>query len=170
MKLEIELLIDTVISMEYIDSFTVREVSIALCCLTKMEHCELTDIQKRVSEYLEKLVDVDLLESTFENEQTKIYKKTDEIQLYIDNSQVANHYKLLLIKELEALRDNNAFEISESSSAMRVHSKLCGGSHNLKELMKPAYDLLEERHHSLINKLKIVDQLLSIYENEVSLA
>ena len=167
MELEIESLVDTVITIGYLDNFTAREITIGLCCLTKTEHCELKNIQKRVSAYLEKLADNDLLESISENNQPNVYKKTKEFHIYASPLETSANLKIQFIKECQAQRDNCTVEMSECSSAMRVYSKLCGNSHNLKELMRPAYALLEEQHNFLINKIKIIDNLLDIYDSEV---
>lgn len=167
MGLEIESLIDTVITVGYLDYFTAREITIGLCCLAKIEHCDLIDTQKRVSEYLDKLADNDLLESTPVNNQSNVYKKTDEFHICAEPLDTATTLTALFIKECQSQRNNCALEISECGSAMSVHSKLCRDSSNLQELMKPAYLLIEERHNHFINKLKIIDQLLGIHNCEV---
>lgn len=164
MELYIDSSFDIVISQGLVDNFTAREISIGLCCLIKSEHYDLTDIQKRASEYLEKLTDNGLLESISENNQPNVYKKTNEFHKRVESLESADILKALFIRDCQLRRAICDCQMSEYRSVMRLHTKYFSDTDDFQEVCT----LLEERYNSINDEIEIIEQLLSIYYNERS--
>ncbi|MBH0041426.1 hypothetical protein [Pseudoalteromonas sp. SWXJZ10B] len=170
MDLNLDSFFHTVISMSNVDHFTMKEVSVGFCCLTKTEHFELSEIERKVSGYVKKLLKKGQLEeSSIANNKFKTYKKT---RLFYDSNDITKTRAWLLtefIKDCRAQRARFIFEMFEYDKALEVYSKSYANSHDLEEIMKPAHELLKNKSSLLKNKIGIIEQLIELYNREVLL-
>ena len=170
MDLNLDSFFHTVISMSNVDNFTLKEISVGFCCLTKTEHFELSEIQRKVSSYVKQLTKKGQLEESIViNNKFKIYKKTHLFYDSYDIIKTRAWLQVEFIKDCRAQRSRFIFEMLEYDKALKAYSKSYKNSHNLEGIMKPAHALLEDKCSLLKKKIKIIDQLLVIYNKEVRL-